>query len=191
MRRFLRKTSIPQEPLPVAMSGVRMGERVLQVGVDDARASGVIAAKTGLSGQSWIAVANDAEAARARAATIDAGILADIHTGPFGDPLPMSDASFDAIVVHSMHDLLPGLDADARQRLLRECFRILRPGGRLLVVEAGPRSGFSAMLRPAPATTPYDDSGGAVSGLQLSGFKPVRVLAERDGFKFTEGLKAS
>ena len=45
---FLRKSGLEQ--LPVAMSGVRMGERALQIGIDDRSLAGVIAAKVGLSG---------------------------------------------------------------------------------------------------------------------------------------------
>jgi hypothetical protein len=40
---FLRKSSLEQ--LPVAMSGVRMGERALQVGIADRSIAGAIAAK--------------------------------------------------------------------------------------------------------------------------------------------------
>src|SRR4026208_1879758 len=85
---FLRKSRI--EPLPVTMSAVRMGERVLQIGVDDpavARGwrvlqSGVddpavasaIAAKVGLSGNAAIAVTDDRDAARAHGAAANAGV---------------------------------------------------------------------------------------------------------------------
>ena len=43
---FLRRSKHTRNPLAVAMSGVRLGERVLQVGVDDARLVGLIASKT-------------------------------------------------------------------------------------------------------------------------------------------------
>ena len=39
---FLRKSTL--ERLPVVMSGVRMGERALQIGVDDSDLVGAIAA---------------------------------------------------------------------------------------------------------------------------------------------------
>ena len=45
---FLRKSRI--EPLPVTMSAVRMGERVLQVGLDDPALASTLAGKAGLSG---------------------------------------------------------------------------------------------------------------------------------------------
>ena len=63
---FLRKCR-GREPLPVTMSGVRMGERVLQIGVDDPAVAGALAAKVGLSGNAAIAVADERVAARAQA----------------------------------------------------------------------------------------------------------------------------
>ena len=42
------------------MTGVRMGERVLQVGTDDPSVAAAIAARIGLSGTAAIAVADEA-----------------------------------------------------------------------------------------------------------------------------------
>ncbi len=42
---FLRKSNLVR--LPVVMSGVKMGERVLQIGIDDPSLAGAIAAKVG------------------------------------------------------------------------------------------------------------------------------------------------
>ena len=69
---FLRKSRI--EPLPVTMSAVRMGERVLQIGVDDPALASAIAAKVGLSGNAAIAVTDDRDAARAHGAAAHAGV---------------------------------------------------------------------------------------------------------------------
>ena len=57
---FLRKSTL--ERLPLVMAGARMGERALQIGVDDASLTGAIAAKVGLSGHAAVVVA-DAPAA--------------------------------------------------------------------------------------------------------------------------------
>ena len=71
---FLRKAK-RREPVPITMTGVRMGERVLQVGVDDASVAGAIAAKAGLSGNA-AALVTDAESdARLRAALGEQAVL--------------------------------------------------------------------------------------------------------------------
>ena len=57
---FLRKPARELEPLPIAMSGVRMGERALQIGLDNPALAGAIAAKVGLSGTAAIVVTTDA-----------------------------------------------------------------------------------------------------------------------------------
>ena len=51
---FLRHSAVGREPLAVAMSGVRMGERLLQISADDTSVVGALAAKPGLSGESVI-----------------------------------------------------------------------------------------------------------------------------------------
>src|SRR5687768_14744449 len=94
---FLRKPNL--ERLPVAMSGVRMGERVLQIGVADAWLVGAIAAKVGLSGHAAIAVSDEHQAARARAGTAAAGALADVQTTRAA--LPFDEETFDVVVVHA------------------------------------------------------------------------------------------
>jgi ubiquinone/menaquinone biosynthesis C-methylase UbiE len=189
MRRFLRKTTLSREPLPLTMSGVRMGERVLQIGVNDTRLAGALAAKTGLSGHAAIAVPDDERAARARHGATESGVLVDIHVTPL-QTLPFPDDGFDAIVIHSADGLLASFDDALRVGVLRECHRVLRGGGRLIAIESAPRTGLTALLHASPKPSPaYDASGGAAGALRSAGFKPVRMLAEREGFRFTEGLK--
>ena len=74
---FLRKSTL--ERLPVAMTGVRMGERALQMGIEDPSLVGAIAAKVGLSGHAVIVVRDEREAARARSAAEKAGALVDVQ----------------------------------------------------------------------------------------------------------------
>ena len=45
------------------------------------------------------------------------------------------------------------------------------------------------MIRPYRPDAGYEAAGGAVAALQAAGFKPVRMLSEREGYRFTEGLK--
>ena len=70
MRRFLRKSSVGSEPLSVTMSGVRLGERALQIGLDDPNIAALIAAKTGMTGQASLVVGDEAAAASARDAVV-------------------------------------------------------------------------------------------------------------------------
>jgi len=183
---FFRKSRI--EPLPVTMSAVRMGERVLQIGVDDAAIVTALAAKVGLSGSAAIAVTRDADAALARSAAERAGVLVDVKVTPLA-PLPFESSAFDLVVVHSMRGLVSSLDANARVAALREWHRVLRAGGRVMTIEPGPAIGFRSLLRQGQRHERYDAAGGVVSALEAAGFRPVRVLAEREGYRFAEGVR--
>ncbi len=186
---FLRRSRDTRDPLPVAMSGVRLGEHVLQVGVDDARLVGQIAAKTGLSGTAAVVVADAQQAAKAKEGADEVGVLMDIAVVPSG-ALPHPDGGFDLAVIHSASGRLASLEASARRMLLDESARVLRPGGRILVIEPGTRTGLRSMLRPAPSLqAPYDAAGGALADLRAAGFSPVRELGDREGLRFAEGLK--
>ena len=168
---FLRKAK-QQDPLAFTMSGVRMGERALQIGIDDPSLAAAIAAKTGLSGHAAIAVADDAAAVKVRAAIAKAGALVDVHVAPLS-ALPVADGSFDLVVVHAMSDWLGAIEEAARVAVLSEGRRVLRVGGRLVLIESASR----------PAV--------ALEALGAAGFRPARLLAERDGTRFSEGLKTS
>ena len=184
---FLRKSAI--EPLPVTMSAVRMGDRVLQIGVDDAAIASTLASKVGLSGYAAIAVIDEASAARAQAAAANAGILVDIKIAP-ASSLPFESDAFDLVIVHSTRGLVASLDADARAAAMREWRRVLRHGGRVMTIEVGTVTGLKGLLRKQTGNETYDAAGGIVSALEGAGFKPVRLLADREGFKFAEGVKS-
>jgi len=183
---FLRKTRI--EALPVTMSAVRMGERVLQIGVDDPAVASAIAAKVGLSGNAAIAVVDERAAARAHGAATSAGVLVDVQVTPLAS-LPFDSDAFDLVVVHSMHGLVSSLDAGARLAAMNEWRRVVRHGGRVMTIEAGPAVGIKSFIRHAPTNEAYEASGGIVSALEAVGFAPVRLLAEREGYRFAEGIK--
>ncbi len=126
--------------LVVAMTGVKMGDRLLYVGCGSGPRLGAVAAKVGLSGRAVAIVPDEASAARARAGAEDAGVLVEVVVGP-PRKLPVDSASFDVAVVDDT---------------------------------AGP---------------PFVSSGDAVKSLQADGFPTARLLAERDGLAFAEGVK--
>jgi SAM-dependent methyltransferase len=189
MRMFLRRPVAGQDPLPVSMTGVRAGERVLQVGGDDPALAGLLAAKSGLNGHAAIVVATEAQAGLVRKATAEAGALVDIQTSAI-EASAIDDGSFDLVVVHGRKGLLSSLTPEARTRVLRVCHRALRPGGRLVAIEAGTPVGLSALLRARPAAdADYQAAGGPAASLQQAGFSAVRLLGDREGYLFTEGIR--
>jgi SAM-dependent methyltransferase len=179
------------DPLTVSMSGVKLGERLLQVGVDDALLAGQLASKTGLSGSASTAVGSDDEAVKVNRGAKKAGVLVEVRVTPL-DRLTYEADAFDVVVVHSAAGQLASAAADERVAVLRECHRVLRPGGRLVAIEPGTASGLKSMLRAAPrAQAAYDAGGGTPAALKQAGFGAVRELGDREGLKFIEGLRTT
>lgn len=189
MRMFLRDSNVGREPLAVSMSSVRASERVLQIGVDDPAIVGAIAAKVGLTGLSTIVVPNEAAAARARSGSGDSSVQGDVRIEPL-HRLPFDNDLYDAAVIHSAEGLLASLDAQTRSALLVECRRVLRVGGRIVVLEAGKPAGLRGIFSGGPKRDPqYEAAGGSIGALEKAGFATVRVLGDQQGYRFIEGLR--
>ena len=179
------------DPLAVSMAGVKLGDRLLQIGVDDATLAGQLASKTGLSGTAAHMVSSDDEAGRVNRGAKKAGVLVDVRVGLI-DHLPFDDGAFDVVVVHSVSGQLASAATDHRIATLREAHRVLRRGGRLVAIEAGTASGLRSVLRSAPAAQAgYDAQGGTAAALGHAGFGAVRDLGDREGLKFVEGLRTT
>jgi len=179
------------DPLAVAMTGVKLGERLLQIGVDDGALAGQLAAKTGLSGTAAHMVANDAEAVQVQRGAKKAGVLVEVRVGLL-DRLPFDEAAFDLVVIHSVRGQLAAASTEERGAVLREARRVLRPGGRLITIEPGTTTGLRSILRSPPAAqAPYEAGGGTPEALRSAGFGAVRDLGDREGLKFAEGLKTT
>jgi SAM-dependent methyltransferase len=186
---LLRHRPTARDPLAVTMCGARPGERILQIGLDDPALAGALASKAGLNGSAAILVSGEPAAARARAAGAAAGALIDVATA-LPPPLPYDDRAFDLIVVHAMRGLATALGLGVRQAdVLRECYRVLRPGGRIIIIERGARGPLSALFGPRqPAPSSGLDTGSALEG---ASFNPVRRLGDREGYLFTEGMRGT
>jgi hypothetical protein len=78
---------------------------------------------------------------------------------------------------------------EGRVAAIRELVRVLRSGGRVLVIGAVPRGGLGAVLSRTQSGPPFVSSGDATKALEADGFKSVRTLAEREGLVFVEGIK--
>ncbi len=170
------------DPLQVSMTGVRMGERFLQIGCHDRALLSGLAAKVGLSGAAAVASADAASAKRAAAVGAKVGALIDVRPIE-GRTLPFESDHFDMIVIDDTNGDFAAIDEGARRDYLREALRIVRAGGRIEVVEGLGGGGMfrGAVARPAG----YD----LLRDLAAAGFKPSRLLAEKDGFRFLEGLR--
>src|SRR5213594_599142 len=172
--------------LLVGIAGVKMGDRLAQVGCAHGGRLAAVAGKVGLSGRAVLVVPDEASATRGRKGAENAGVLVEIEIAP-PTQLPLEAADFDVAIVDDSGGLLGGMSGDDRARTIREVARILRPAGRALLIGAGPRSGLGALLSRAPEGPHFADA--AQRTLQAEGFKAVRTLAERDGLVFVEGTK--
>jgi ArsR family transcriptional regulator len=170
--------------LLVGMTGVKMGDRIAQIGCAHGGRLAAIAAKVGLSGRAVAVAPDEASAARARKGAEQAGVLVELEIAPPAR-LPLEDGAFDLAIIDDTGGLLAGSSADDRVAAIRETRRILRPGGRVMIIGAAPRGGLAALFTRAQAGPPFDPT----PLLTADEFRSVRTLAERDGLVFVEALK--
>jgi len=181
---FLRKSRLERDPLAVTMSGVRLGERALQIGEGDGRVTALIAARTGLTGRAVVIVVDDDAATRVRRAIDDAGALAEVAVvdqGPRAE-----DGSFDVIVVHDVARTIASPDNTIRSGWLQLSLRLLRGGGRIVTVERGSPVGLRAWFGSSDRAHAAIESEAALTS---AGYVRVRLLGDREGLRFVEGFK--
>lgn len=176
----LRKTE-PGEPLIVAMTAVRMGDRLLVIGCGDTKVIAQLAAKPGITGRACAVDQHVDRTRRAAAAAEREGALLETETARF-TTLPFDANAFDVVVVNH---LLPELTTETRSACLGEAARVLRGGGRCVVVQAGRRRGLSGLFSGAPAMAGVD----VETSMRTAGLLAVRTIAEREGLLFVEGGK--
>ena len=167
----------------VGMIDIRLGDRVAQIGCADGGRLAAIAAKVGLSGRAVAIVNDDASAARAKKGAEQAGVLVEIERSPM-TTLPLDDGSIDLVVIDDTGGLFSTAKPESRAASVKEVLRVLRPGGRVMVVGTAARAGLGALLsrsqHPSVDPEPW---------LQSDGFSAVRRLAEREQLLFVEGIK--
>jgi demethylmenaquinone methyltransferase/2-methoxy-6-polyprenyl-1,4-benzoquinol methylase len=126
----------------IELSGVRAGERVLDVAGGSGDLAGAFAHRVGPGGQVWLTDINAAMLARGRDRLLDAG-----HATPLAqcnaERLPFRNDSFDCVSVAFGLRNMTHKDA-----ALAEMCRVLKPGGKMLVLE------FSKIWQPLART--YD-----------------------------------
>jgi hypothetical protein len=172
--------------LVVDMAGVRLGERLLQAGVCHPRAFAIMAGKAGLTGRTCAVVDARAAAATLEAAAAAEGVFVEVTVAP-GGAWPYDAASFDVGILDG-NALLGASDGDRALRLA-DLQRVVRPGGRLLAIYRV-RQTLAGRLGFEPATRQASREAQTLAEwLTTGGLKPVRILAEREGFAFVEGFR--
>ncbi|MFN7980351.1 MAG: methyltransferase domain-containing protein [Vicinamibacterales bacterium] len=171
--------------LIVGMTGVKMGDRLVQVGCSDGAALAAVAAKVGLSGRAAAVVPDTDAAVRVRKGAEQAGVLVETHTAP-SNALPLDDTSFDVVVIDDQAGDFAAKSPEAQAADVREALRVLQPGGRVLAISGTRASGISALLGRRGAAPAFD----ATPALEAGGCRFVRLLGEREGLRFVEGIKA-
>jgi demethylmenaquinone methyltransferase/2-methoxy-6-polyprenyl-1,4-benzoquinol methylase len=126
----------------VAVSGVRAGDRVLDVAGGSGDLARAFARRVGPTGEVWLTDVNAAMLAVGRDRLLDAGLALPLAQCD-AERLPFPRAHFDCVsVAFGLRNMT------RKDRALAEMTRVLKPGGRLLVLE------FSKVWRPLEK--PYD-----------------------------------
>ena len=174
------------DPLPVSMAGVKLGDRLLVLGSSDINLIAALAIKAGLTGRACLVEETEAASERAASAVEQQGALIETFTAPF-TALPFPIDSFDVIV---MRNVLPASEPQRRSDIATEVRRVVRPGGRCIVIDDGRRGGLAGLIGSHEGEA-YASAGGAEAALSAAGFRGVRTLAAREGLTFVEGVKAN
>lgn len=114
-----------------ARSGVRPGDRVLDLAGGTGDITALMSKRVGRTGQVILSDINEAMLIRGRARLEDMGIVGNVVPAiADAEKLPFADRQFDAVTMAFGLRNVTNQDA-----ALAECHRVLKPGGRLLVLE--------------------------------------------------------
>ena len=120
----------------VAVSGVRAGDRVLDVAGGSGDLARAFARRVGPTGEVWLTDVNGAMLAVGRDRLLDSGLAAPILQCD-AERLPLRSGMFDCVsVAFGLRNMTH------KEAALAEMRRVLKPGGRLLVLE------FSKVWKP-------------------------------------------
>ena len=172
--------------LAMGMAGVRLGERVLQAGLGNPKLFAKLAGKAGLSGRACVVVDTPAASRPLEEAAAAEGVLIEVVVAD-GSTWTFKDGAFDVGIVDG-NALLRGSETE-RQGRLQAVRRAVRPGGRVLVIRCV-TPGLAARLGFGPSHAgPSAEASTLLHALEATGFRPARLLAEREGMTFVEGFR--
>ncbi len=164
------------------MVGARAAESIAVLGAPgptDAALAAEIGVETGLNGRTVVIDVGAEARARVDTAAAKAGALVEFQWAPV-TMLPLDAGTFDAAVINRQ---LASLDGRNRIACCEEALRIIKPTGRVLVIEGVRRPGLFGLIPVRiPGLAPDD----VKEALTRAGAKAVRLLADVDGVVFFE-----
>jgi len=166
----------------LAMIGAKAGDHVVIAGAHDPELAAAVARITGLNGQTTVFDDRAGAQQRIEAAARDAGALIDFEPAA-AHSLPLDAAARDIVVLVTR---LEPMDDARRLACVQEAIRVLRPGGRVIIVDGARRAGLSRVLPDHGSRLQSED---ALALLERAGAKAKRQLADVDGVAFYEGRK--
>ena len=177
----LFRSGPPPHQTALAMVGAKAGSSVIVVGARDPALTAEIALVTGLNGRTLVVDPSGEERSRIEAAAASAGALVDVETAPLTS-LPLADGASDIAVITDLGD------ARSRDQIVREAARVVRPGGRVVVIEGKKTAGLRKL---------WTGGGGSdviaadeiLTLLGAAGLRATRLLGSAEGISYFEGTR--
>jgi len=178
---WLRQGASPYQT-PLAMIGARSGDRLALVGAATGGLAAELARIAGLNGNVVVVDASEGAGDRVERAARRAGALVEFAAA-HAARLPVDDADVDLVVFTEGLGSLTGPDRTAS---LAEARRVLKPGGRLIVIEGSDEAALFGLIHKTRPGLPVAEVQAALS---QAGWSASRVLADTGGVRYVEAMK--